>query len=162
MTEAEVQAIALVLMSQSENTWVDCVISFTETLPVARCRQSILPDLIQLPSSEDLTFRLPRLFIFSIMQSGDRLWRSLDATLKTFFWYYRQQGATDIFWAMEVKVKVAQSCLTLCNPMDNTAHGILQARILEWVAFPFSRDLPNRGIKPRSPPLQADCLPAEP
>ena len=36
------------------------------------------------------------------------------------------------------KVKVAQSCPTLCNPMDYTAHGILQARILEWVAFPFS------------------------
>ena len=37
------------------------------------------------------------------------------------------------------KVKVAQSCLTLCDPMDNTIHGILQARILQWVAFPFSR-----------------------
>ena len=36
------------------------------------------------------------------------------------------------------KVKVAQSCLTLCNPMDYTVNGILQARILEWVAFPFS------------------------
>ena len=36
-------------------------------------------------------------------------------------------------------VKVAQWCLTLCNPMDYTVHGILQARILEWVAFPFSR-----------------------
>ena len=35
--------------------------------------------------------------------------------------------------------KVAQSCPTLCNSMDYTAHGILQARILEWVAFPFSR-----------------------
>ena len=35
------------------------------------------------------------------------------------------------------KVKVAQSCLTLCNPMDHRIHGILQARILEWVAFPF-------------------------
>ena len=34
---------------------------------------------------------------------------------------------------------VAQSCPTLCNPMDHTFHGILQARILEWVAFPFSR-----------------------
>ena len=34
----------------------------------------------------------------------------------------------------EVKVKVAQSCLTLCDPMDYTVHGILQARILEWVA----------------------------
>ena len=38
-----------------------------------------------------------------------------------------------------VKVKVAQSCLTLCNPMDYTVLGILQARILEWVAFAFSR-----------------------
>ena len=38
-----------------------------------------------------------------------------------------------------VYVKVAQSCPTLCDLMDYTVHGILQARILEWVAFPFSR-----------------------
>ena len=37
-----------------------------------------------------------------------------------------------------VKVKVAQSCPTLCHPVDYTVHGILLARILEWVAFPFS------------------------
>ena len=37
------------------------------------------------------------------------------------------------------EMKVAQSCLTLCDPMDSTVHRILQARILEWVAFPFSR-----------------------
>ena len=37
------------------------------------------------------------------------------------------------------KVKVAQSSPTLCNPTGHTVHGILQARILEWVAFPFSR-----------------------
>ena len=36
-------------------------------------------------------------------------------------------------------VKVTQLCPTLCNPIDYTVHGILQARILEWVAFPFSR-----------------------
>ena len=36
-------------------------------------------------------------------------------------------------------VKVAQSCLTLCNPLDYTYYGILQVRILEWVTFPFSR-----------------------
>ena len=41
-------------------------------------------------------------------------------------------------------------------------YGILQARILEWVAFPFSRDLLNSGIEPRSPTLQVDSLPAEP
>ena len=40
---------------------------------------------------------------------------------------------------MKVKVKVTQSCPTLCDPMHYTVHGILQARILEWVAFPFSR-----------------------
>ena len=37
------------------------------------------------------------------------------------------------------EVKATQSCLTLCEPMDYTVHGILQARILEWVAVPFSR-----------------------
>ena len=54
----------------------------------------------------------------------------------------------------EVKVKVAQSCLTLCDPMGYTVHGILQAgilqaRILEWVAFPFSRGIfPTQGSNP--------------
>ena len=37
------------------------------------------------------------------------------------------------------EVKVTQSCPTLCDPLGYTAHGILQARTLEWVAFPFSR-----------------------
>ena len=57
-----------------------------------------------------------------------------------------------------MKVKVAQSCPTLCDPRDYTVHGILQARILQWVAFPFSRGL----SQPRSPALQADSLPADP
>ena len=39
----------------------------------------------------------------------------------------------------KVKVKVSQSCLTLCDPKDHRVHEILQARLLEWVAFPFSR-----------------------
>ena len=37
------------------------------------------------------------------------------------------------------KVKVTQSCLTLCNPVFYIVHGILQAKILEWVTIPFSR-----------------------
>ena len=49
-------------------------------------------------------------------------------------------------------MKVTQSCPTLRDPMCYTVHGILQARILEWVVFP----------KPRSPKLQVDSLPAEP
>ena len=99
-------------------------------------------------------------------------------------------------------VKVAQSCPTLCDPMDSPVHGILQARILGWAAFPFSSgssqhrdrsqvshiaggfftswatreaqeyrsgqpipfpgDLPDPGIEPGSPALQADSLPTEP
>ena len=39
---------------------------------------------------------------------------------------------------LKVKVKVTQLCPTLCDPMDYTVHGILQARKLEWVAFRFS------------------------
>ena len=106
-------------------------------------------------------------------------------------------------WSLcsKVKVKVTQSCLTLCDPMDNTVPAILQARILEWVAFPVSRgssqprdrtqvshiagrfftswatreaqeywsgqpipspaNLPDLGIEPGSPALQADSLPTE-
>ena len=40
----------------------------------------------------------------------------------------------------ESEAKVSQSCPILCDPMDYTVHGILQTRILEWVAFPFSRE----------------------
>ena len=45
----------------------------------------------------------------------------------------------DIYYPEKVKVKVVQSCLTLCDPMDYTAHEILQARILEWVSVAFPR-----------------------
>ena len=61
---------------------------------------------------------------------------------------------------------IAQLCLTLCNPMDcnpsgSSVHGDFQARMLEWVANPAPGDLPNPGIKSRSPTLQADSLPPE-
>jgi len=44
----------------------------------------------------------------------------------------------------------------------SSAYGISQAKILEWVAISFSRDLPNPGIKLTSPALQIDSLPSEP
>ena len=44
-----------------------------------------------------------------------------------------------VIYSLKVKVKITHSSPTLCNPMDYTAHEILQARILEWVAIPFSR-----------------------
>ena len=49
----------------------------------------------------------------------------------------------------------------MSDPRDSV-HGILQARILEWVPIPSSGDLPNPGIEPESPALQADSLPCEP
>ena len=55
-----------------------------------------------------------------------------------------------------VIVKATHLCSTLCNHMDYTVSGILQARILEWVAFPFSRGSSQPRDWPRSPTLQAD------
>ena len=57
----------------------------------------------------------------------------------------------------KVEVRVAQLCPNLCDAMDYTVHGILQARILEWVAFPFSRGS-SQPREPGSPVLQADSL----
>ena len=58
-------------------------------------------------------------------------------------------------------MKVNQSCSTLCNPVNYTVRGILQARILEWVALPSPGDLPAPEIEPASTALQADPFPAE-
>ena len=68
---------------------------------------------------------------------------------------------------MNMYSEVTQLCLTLCDPVGcslpgSSIHGILQARILEWVAISFSKDHPNPGIEPGSPTLQADTLPSEP
>ena len=52
---------------------------------------------------------------------------------------FRARNVTRDKRCMKVKEKFALSCLTLCDHMGYTIHGILQARILEWVAFPFSR-----------------------
>ena len=57
------------------------------------------------------------------------------------------------------KVLVAQSCPTLCDPIDcspgSSVYGISQTRILEWVAISYSRDLPDPGIEPTSPALES-------
>ena len=63
--------------------------------------------------------------------------------------------------------EVTQSCPTLWDPMDyslpgSSLHGILQARVLEWVAFSSPGDLPDPRIKPVSPALREDSLPLSP
>ena len=65
-----------------------------------------------------------------------------------------------------VRCLVAQSCLTLCDPMDcsppgSSVHGILQARNWNGLPFPSPGHLPNSGIKPSSPALQVNSLPSE-
>ena len=65
------------------------------------------------------------------------------------------------------EVKVTRSCPALCDHMDcslpgSSVHGILQARYWSGFPFPSPGDLPNPGIEPRSPALQAYSLPSEP
>ena len=89
---------------------------------------------------------------------GHLMWRanSLEKTLmlgKTEGrrrWRQRIRQLDGITDSVNTWVKVAH-VLLFVNPTDYTVHGILQARILEWVVFPFSRDLPNSGIEPRLP-----------
>ena len=51
---------------------------------------------------------------------------------------FQECGNKRVTLGSSIKVKVTQSCLALCNPVDYTIHGILQARILQWEAYPFS------------------------
>ena len=105
----------------------------------------------------------------SLYSSSRRLsWRIRDNKVgiraRTFFFfaflvseepcssYGLENGASG---ACVLPAKLLQLCPTLCNPMHyslpgSSVHGILQARILEWVAVPFSGDLPDPGIKPVS------------
>ena len=84
-------------------------------------------------------------------------WKSYFPKFLLFLYLQIKEWYFDI-----VKVKITQSCLTLFKPMEYSVHGILQARILKWVAFPFSRKSSQPRIEPRSPTLEADSLPAEP
>ena len=64
------------------------------------------------------------------------------------YYHKRHSGLDQGSGCERVKVLVAQSCPTLCDPVDcspsdSSVHGILQARILEWVAIPFS----SEGVK---------------
>ena len=69
-------------------------------------------------------------------------------------------GLCSTLGTMKMKVNVAQTCLTLCDPMEYTVQGILHY----WSALPFPSpgDLPNPGTESRSPALQAESLSPEP
>ena len=99
---------------------------------------------------------------------------AVQGTLKSFLQHHsskasvlrRSFSSVQVYHVHMHACLVAPSSLTLwdlmdCNLPSSFVCGSLQPRILEWVAIPFSRDLPTPGIEPRSA-LQADSLPAEP
>jgi len=83
---------------------------------------------------------------------------------------FELQGSPFTVWKVKKWSEVAQLCLTLCDPVDcslpgSSVHGILQWRVLEWVAISFSKGASDPGIKPGSPVLQLPAitaLPSEP
>ena len=86
----------------------------------------------------------------------DNILKSRDITLPAKVYIVKTMAFPVVMYGCD-KVKVTQLCPTLCDPMDCIVLGILQARILEWVAFPFSRIFPTQVSA-----LQADSLPTEP
>ena len=83
--------------------------------------------------------------IFSLGRQSQPLINHIIVRRKKLFFTVWVFMTFSTFWLVmklsglvKVKVQVTQLCLTPCDPMHCTVHGILQARILEWVAFPFS------------------------
>ena len=78
-------------------------------------------------------------------------WRSQEFDQLCFTWETPGEFRGEAYYDLKMKSEIE-------------SHSVLfeSSRILEWVTIPFSRDLPNPGIEPRSPTLQADSLPAEP
>ena len=69
--------------------------------------------------------------------------------------------------SLKIETEVAQSCLTLCDPMDcslpgSSIMGFPRQEYWNGLPFPSPGNLPNPGIKPESPTLQADALLSEP
>ena len=97
-----------------------------------------------------------------------KLWQSGKASLRR--WHLSQDlkgvrkralriSGRNAFQVM--KVKIAQSCPTLCHPMTIPSMEFSRPEYRSEYPFPSPGYLPNPGIKPRSPALQADSLPAE-
>ena len=98
------------------------------------------------------------------LEKEEQSWRNQAPWLLSVPQTYRlvQFVPSTVWWS-----EVAQLCPTLCDLMDcslpgSSLHGILQARVLEWVAFSSPGDLPELGIEPGSPAFQADALTSGP
>ena len=109
--------------------------------PPWKYQQNFRPTLWVRPSWRPAQFQGERRQEEIVWPSLENIIHSIYAFVSSFTACLRTTGT----WSYSLhslsflKVKVAQSCLTLCDPIDYTVHGILQARILEWVAVPFSK-----------------------
>ena len=94
-----------------------------------------------------------------LVKAGEEI--SMLVMISSFHVKWREESYQDFL----VLIKVSESCSVVSSLLrshgPHTVHGIPQARILEWIAYPFFWDLPDPGIKPGSPALEADSLPAE-
>ena len=81
-----------------------------------------------------------------------------------FYWVAKQCTQYILYNIACIQFSPSESCAAVSDSLRpyGLVHGILQARVLEWVAFPFSWGSSQPGIEPRSPALQADSLSAEP
>ena len=107
-----------------------------------------IPVGMVLSSELDLMAFIHVAFLFPIswVPAGSLAW------LTCFLWGLSLSLLSCVFQpllvTLKVKLNIIQSCPTLCDHMDYTVHGILQARILEWVAFPFQVIFPTQGLNP--------------
>ena len=127
--------------------------------------QGTLKSLLQHYSSKSWIFRCSNFFIVPLSHPYMTTGKTIALTRWTF-----AGKVMSLLLNMLSRLfmcEVAQSCLTLCDPMDcslpgSSLHGILQARVLEWVAISFSMGSSQPRDQPGSPAVQADALTSEP
>ena len=132
----------------------------------------VFPSISVFSNESALRIRWPK--YWSFIMSRFSKWRHYQIGKEWLFhWFFTlicSHKLGENVWSLNTLVLclrlVAQLCPALCNPMDCSppgfsVHGILQARILEWLAFPFSSGSSKPGIELRSPALQANSLLSE-
>ena len=127
-------------------------------LPMNIAVQGTLKSLLQHHTSKASSFQPSAFFIVQLSHLY-----IITGTIQTF----AGKMMSLLFNMLSSESEVAQSCPTLCDPMDCSlpgfsVRGIFQVRILEWVTISFSRGDPDPGIEPRSPALEAGTLTSEP
>ena len=159
--------------------WLATLLASTHKVPVTPHSQlwqlKIPPTLLHVPYKKKPTFlhvpykNTPNIAACPLQKYTQRYCMSPREGVQTRpSWQTAVYADREWGWVEEERVCVwAQSCLTLCDPVDcsppgSSVHGISQARRLEWLPFPSPGDLPDPGIKPMSPALAGRFFTSEP